>query len=84
MVVFEVYLAPDADPGRILGPETLRETKAQIMTLDEARKVGFAGIPDPQGKEVRLIAVAKRDASWIHRALETSDAVALFRAHEVD
>lgn len=84
MVVFEVYLAPGADPSTLLTPQTQRDTKAQVMTLDEARKVGFGDLPDPQGKEVRLIAVAKHDASWIHRALETNEAVGDFRMYDVD
>jgi hypothetical protein len=85
MVVFEVYVAPGADPADILSKETQRETQAQIMTLDEARKVGFGGLPEPPpGMEVRLIAVAKRDASWIHRALETNEAVGKFRMFDVD
>jgi hypothetical protein len=84
MVVFEVFLAPGADPEKLLSKETLLETKAQVMTVNEARKVGFAGLPDPGDKEVRLIAVAKRDAPWIHRAMETSEAVGGFRVHEVD
>ncbi|MFT3766685.1 MAG: hypothetical protein QM820_14395 [Minicystis sp.] len=84
MVVFEVYLAPGADPATLLSKETLRETNAQVMTLDDARKVGFAGLPEPpKGVEVRLIAVAKRDASWIQRSLESNDAAGQFRVHEV-
>ncbi len=85
MVVFEVFLAPGADPETLLSAETLASTKAQVMTLEDARKVGFAGIPDPgEGKQVRLIAVAKRDAPWIHRALETNDAAGSFKVHDVD
>ncbi len=84
MVVFEVFVAPGADPATLLSKETLKETQAQVMTLEEARKVGFAGLPDPGDKVVRLIAVAKRDAPWIHRALETNDAVGGFRVHELD
>lgn len=85
MVVFEVFLAPGADAAQILSKETLRETQAQVMTLEDARKVGFGGLPEPPpGKEVRLIAVAKRDAPWIHRALETNEAVGTFSVHEVD
>ena len=84
MVVFEVFVAPGADPNTLLSEETKRETMAQVMTLDEARKVGFSGLPESPGKVVRLIAVAKRDAPWIHRALETNDAVGTFRVHEVD
>lgn len=85
MVVFEVFLAPGADASGILSEETIRSTHAQIMTLEEAKKVGFGGLPEPPpGKELRLIAVAKRDASWIHRALETSESVGGFRMHEID
>ena len=51
MVVFEVYVAPGADPASILSAETARETKAQVMTMDEAKKVGFSGLPDPGDKE---------------------------------
>lgn len=84
LVVFEVFVAPGADPAHIISAETKRETQAQVMTMDEARKVGFGGLPDPGDKVVRLIAVAKRDAPWIHRALETNEAVGGFRVHEVD
>ena len=84
MVVFEVFLAGGADPDSLLSEETKRETQAQVMAPEEARKVGFHGLPDYAGREVRLIAVAKRDAPWIHRALETSEAVGNFRMFEVD
>jgi hypothetical protein len=84
MVVFEVFVAPGASPDGLLSEELKRETGAQVMTIDEARKVGFSGIPEPAGREVRLIAVRKRDAPWIHRTLETNEAVASFRVHEVD
>jgi len=85
MVVFEVFLAPGARVSSLLSDEIKRDTKAQVMTLDEARKVGFSGLPDPPGgTEVRLIAVARRDAPWVHRALETNEAVGSFRMHEVD
>lgn len=84
MVVFEVLLAPGADPDRLLTADVKKETQAQVMTLDEARKVGFAGLPESPGHEVRLIAVARRDAPWIHRQLETNEAVGSFRVHEVD
>jgi hypothetical protein len=33
---------------------------------------------------VRLVAVAKRDATWVHRALENNPAVGAFKIHEVD
>jgi hypothetical protein len=83
-VLFEVFLAPGADPSTLLSEETQRETKAQVMTIDDARKAGFQGVPDPQGKEVRLIAVARADAPWIHRVLEHSEAVGAFRMFDID
>lgn len=85
LAVFEVYVAPGSDPEKLITPETQRETHAQVMTLEDARKVGFAGLePAPHGGEVRLIAVAARDARWIQRALEGNEGVAQFRVHEVD
>lgn len=85
MVVFEVHVAPGADPSHIITKETQRETQAQVMTIDEAKKVGFGGLPAaPADHEVRFIAVAKRDASWIHRSLETNEAVATFRMFDVE
>ncbi|MEZ4302235.1 MAG: hypothetical protein R3B70_45325 [Polyangiaceae bacterium] len=85
LAVFEVYVVAGSDPEDLLSKETIKSTNAQIMTLDDAKKVGFGGLPEPPpGKEVRLIAVARRDATWIHRALETSEVVAGFRVHEVD
>jgi hypothetical protein len=85
MVVFEVHVVPGSDPTRIVTSETLRETQAQVMTIAEARKVGFGGLPDPPADhEVRLIAVAKRDASFIQRALEANEACGQFRMFDVD
>jgi hypothetical protein len=85
MVVFEVHVAPGGDPNSIVSAETLRETQAQIMTFAEAKKVGFAGLPDPPTThEVRLVAVATRDAPWIQRALEVNEAVGQFRMFDVD
>ncbi len=81
--VFEVHIAPGSDPDSLLSENVKKETQAQVMTFDEARKVGFQGLPDPGGAEVRLIAVAKRDAPWIQRVLENNEAVAGFRVHEV-
>lgn len=84
MVVFEVHLAPMADPKHLLSEELLKETQAQIMTLDEARKVGFAGLPPPpEGVEVRLIACVQSHAKWIRDRLERSEAVGGYRVHEV-
>jgi hypothetical protein len=84
MVVFEVHLAPDAGPVELLSQETLKETQAQVMTLDEAGKVGFGGLPaPPAGVDVRLIAVAKRDAGWVQKRLDANEGVAGYKVHEV-
>lgn len=82
--MFEVFVAPGADPSQILREETCRETQAQIMTLADAQKLGLRGVPDPGGKEVRLVLVKRQYLNWIHRSLEMSDAVAIFRVHELD
>ena len=86
LMVFEVYFVPGTDPDALLSAEVKRETKAQVMTFAEAAAVGFGGLPAPASGsgETRLIAVNKRDASWINRLLETSESVAGFRVHEVD
>jgi hypothetical protein len=85
MVVFEVFVAPGSDPNTLITEETKKDTAAQVMTVDEARKVGFAGLPaPPAGVEVRLIAVRKVDAARVHRQLETNEGVASFRMHDVD
>ena len=84
MVVFVVLVAPGANPETLLTKETLSETKAQVMTVEDARNVGIEGLPDYGDKVVRLIAVAKPDAQWSQRALEANDAVAGFSINDVD
>lgn len=84
MVVFEVYLAPGADPADLLSEETRRETQAKILTHDEAVRLGFRGLPEPGEREMRLVPVSRRYLSWVHRALEMSAAVDKFRVHELE
>jgi hypothetical protein len=84
MVVFEVHLAHGADPSHLLTAEILKETQAQVMTIDEARKVGFDGLPPaPEGTEVRLIACVQSHAKWIRDRLERNEIVGGYRVHEV-
>ncbi len=84
LVLFEVVVAPRQDPDQLLSAEVLRETQAQVMTIEEASALGFSGMqPDPKGREVRLIAVTPRDAQFVQRRLETSPAAQGFRVHEV-
>ncbi len=82
--VFEVYLAPGFDPDALLSPDQIRDTAAQVMTLDEARALGLSAAAKPDGRDVRLVAVAARDAQWIHRTLESSAAVTSYKVHEID
>jgi len=82
--IYEVYMVPGADIDALLSEEVKRETNAQIMTFEDAAKVGFSGLPDPGDKNARLIAVNPRDGAWIHRLLEGSELVSGFRTHDVD
>ncbi len=84
LTLFEVVIARGHDPDALLSQEALADTQAQVMTLDEAKAVGFSGAqPDAKGREIRLIAVAPRDAQYVQRRLEANDAVQSFRVHEV-
>jgi hypothetical protein len=81
LVVFEVHLAPGGVAAELLSEEILADTHAKVMTAAEAHALGFAGVSDDPA--VRLVAVEKRDAQWIQRALERSPAAGPFRVHEV-
>jgi hypothetical protein len=82
--VFVATIAPGHDPDSIFSAETLQETQAQVMTPEEASAVGFTGVVAPEGREVRVIAVAARDARWIHRALDASPAVTSYKVSEIE
>lgn len=82
LIVFEVHLTPGADGSGLLSDEIREETMAQMMTLDEARAVGFSGT-FPQGDNVRLVVVAEKDAGWIEKALERASTVVRYGRHEV-
>lgn len=85
LILFEVIVAPGEDPDALLSREVLEDTHAQVMTIAEASAVGFSGAKaDPKGREIRLIAVAPRDAQFIQRRLEGSAAAQSFRRHEVE
>jgi hypothetical protein len=84
LIVFEVIIARGEDSNTFLSDDVLEETKAQIMTIDEARAVGFTRAePRMDGLEVRMVAVAERDARFIQSRLEGSSMVQSFRAHEI-
>lgn len=82
LIVFEVHLTPGADGSDLLSEEIREETMAQVMTLDEARAVGFGGT-FPDGDNVRLVAVTPKDARWIEKALERAPTVVRYGRHEV-
>lgn len=83
MVLIEVHLGPGVRE-LTLSAEVLRETKAQIMTPEVARKAGFEGLPAaPAGSEVRYIAVKEVDSRWILNALEANPGVSNMRVHPV-
>jgi hypothetical protein len=83
MVIYEVFLTPGK--SLTLSEELCRETQAQVMTLDDARKVGFQGLPDPPaGREVRLVAIGRTNARWLQQSLEANPDVESFRVHDVD
>jgi len=84
LTVFEVVLDAARDRAHpLLSEETVQETSAQTMTLDEAKALGIGdfGAPPP-GREKVLIAVNARDARWIQRALESNAAVTGYKIHE--
>lgn len=84
-VLFEVYLAPGASGEGLLSEETVKDTQAQVMTVEEAAKVGFHGLPDdPAGRERMLIVVGKVDERRIQNVLEASPQAGGFRLHLVD
>lgn len=85
LTVFEVVVTPGENPSEILSASVVEQTMAQVMTPEDALKLGFHGLrPDPKGRQVRIVAVARRDARWVARELDNSTAVAGYTPHEVD
>ncbi|MCA9631794.1 MAG: hypothetical protein KC766_29270 [Myxococcales bacterium] len=85
MVVFEVYLTPGANPEELFTRETLEETRAKVMTLEEAERSGLSGFkPTEHPGELRLVMCDDREARFVHMRLEGSGIVSSFRGHEVD
>jgi hypothetical protein len=85
-VAFVVHVVKGADIENILSEGTKRETQAVVMSLEDAKKMGFgaSGITAPPDRDVCLIIVAKRDAPWITRTLEGSETVAGFQMVDVE
>ena len=84
-VLYEAYLAPGASGEGLLSEETVRDTQAQLMTVQDAEKVGFQNEPeDAAGRERLLIVVGKIDERRIQNVLEADPRVAAFRVHLID
>ncbi len=83
MMLFVAHLTPGSDPSTILSAETVEDTGAQVMTPEQAKAVGFGGLPELP-PNVALIVSRLRDKNRILNSLEASPAVAKFSVHEVD
>ncbi len=82
MKLFEVFIVEGCDTSKILSPEVLAETGAQMMTPAEAAFVGLEGIPDdPEGRTRVLVACQPADERLISTRLEAHEGVASFKLH---
>ncbi len=84
LVIFEVYLASEDQASTILSPETLESTKAQILTPDEATKIGVQGVPKETTHPLRLLVAAAKDMNFLSSQLEGNLGVVGFRVHQID
>lgn len=85
LVVFAVYLAKGHGDDELISEEMLQHSKAQVMSLAQAERVGFRGIhPHPSGGDVQVIVARKQDVSWIQRRLDSNAWVQQFDMAEVD
>src|SRR5579859_892086 len=83
MVVIEIHMAPGVRVFE-LSKEILQETQCQVMKPEEARAVGFDGLPPtPTDRAVFYVAVSQRDARWILNACEANPNVSKYQMHEV-
>lgn len=81
MMVFEVHLEKGSDGGSLLSSEMIEETKAQVLTVAEAARVGFSGVPDDP--QVRLVLVESNEARFVQAAIERAADVTGYQIHEV-
>jgi hypothetical protein len=84
-VAFVVHLVKGADPEQVLSDEIKRATQAVVMSLDDAKKMGFSvsGVKATPDRDVGVIVVSRNDANWIQRTLDQSDLVAGFQTVDV-
>lgn len=84
MVIFRVLIAQGSGPDDLLSKEVLKETKARIMTFEEALALGFEGLPpDPEDMIVRFVLVAKPEAGFIQSRLDGNPNVSMIEMSEV-
>lgn len=86
LVLFEVYVASGTEHEDLLSQEVLDATAAQVMTPDEASKLGFQGLESiavPPNMALRLVIVAAKDKTFISSRLEANPTVGNYRAHEI-
>lgn len=84
-MLLEIVLAHGIDPARLLSEEVARDTRARLMTHEEARAAGFVGLPEPAaGKLVRYVAAFGRDAKFLHHVLENNPGVLSMRSYEIE
>lgn len=82
---FVAYLYPGVHSPELVSEEMLAHSKVQVMTLAQAEKLGFSGVPPhPDGGEVWLIMGRKQDVNWLQRSLDSNPAVAQYQMVEVD
>ncbi len=84
LTVFELYITSVADPSALLSDEMKQETGGVVMTLEEAKALGFSGFRPQPGQRLRIVAVRGDDTAWVARSFEANDAVLSFQMHHVD
>lgn len=84
-MLFEIHLARLVDPSTLLSEDLTRDGKVKLMTWDEVRAAGFAGVPaPPPEKTVRYAAAFGRDAKFLHHVLENNPGVEALRTYAVE
>ncbi len=82
MLVFQVHLVSGRGDTPLLSDEVLAETQAQVMTPEQARALGFEGVPDDPN--LLLVVVAPKDRRFVENVFDRTADVTGFKVHEVD
>ena len=84
-MLFEIVLARGVDPTSLLSEDVVRDTGVKLMTWEQARAAGFAGLPEPAAdRTIRYLSASGRDAKFLHHVLENNVNVASMRVYEVE